>query len=79
MPSETGCARLAKNFFASALLLALAASAPAATHTWTDNGNSLSFSVSGNWSGGAPVSSTTTDLVFTGTNNTGTVSNPLNQ
>src|SRR5579862_9026751 len=68
----------------SALAAAVAAvsfapRARAATSTWNGNGNSVNWSVTGNWTGGAPSSSSSTNLIFAGTNNDGTAATPLNQ
>ena len=59
--------------------LILAPKAGAVTYTWNGNGSSVNWGVSGNWTGGTPVSASTTDLVFAGANNTGTLGTPLNQ
>jgi fibronectin-binding autotransporter adhesin len=54
--------------------------AEAAIWTWTGNGGNVNWSTAGNWDlGTAPPSSSTTDLAFGGTNNTGTALNPLFQ
>ena len=53
--------------------LVLAPQAGAVTYTWNGNGSSVNWGVSGNWTGGTPVSASTTDLVFAGANNTGTL------
>jgi autotransporter-associated beta strand protein len=46
---------------------------------WTGLGGNVNWSTAGNWTPGAPTSSATTDLIFAGTTNTGTLSTPLNQ
>lgn len=47
---------------------------------WNGNGGNGNWGTGGNWIGGvAPTSSSTTDLTFAGTNNTGTALIPLNQ
>ncbi|MEA3213629.1 MAG: fibronectin-binding autotransporter adhesin [Chthoniobacter sp.] len=51
----------------------------AATFTWTGSGGNVDWSTAGNWTGGAPASAATTDLIFSGTSNTGSASVPLNQ
>jgi autotransporter-associated beta strand protein len=52
----------------------------AITWTWNGNGGNGSWSTVGNWNlGSAPASAATTDLIFAGTNNTGTALVPLNQ
>ena len=50
------------------------------TWTWTGNGGNVNWGSVGNWNlGTSPTSASTTDLVFAGTNNTGTALVPLNQ
>src|ERR1700751_466957 len=67
---------------AAALALAFVAlsfhRARAATSTWTgDTSISQNWSFGLNWGGTAPTSATTTDLIFAGTTNTGTLGTPL--
>lgn len=62
----------------AAVLLFAASTAKATTYSWTGNGGNVSWSTAGNWGGSAPVSDGTTDLIFAGTNNTGTAAAPLN-
>lgn len=50
-----------------------------AASTWTGGGANVNWSTGGNWSGGTPTSSNTTDLIFAGTTNLGTAGTPLNQ
>jgi fibronectin-binding autotransporter adhesin len=62
------------------IFLAAIHAALGTTWTWNGNGGSLNWSTVGNWSPGtAPTSSSTTDLVFAGSTNTGTAVAPLNQ
>ncbi len=52
----------------------------AATWTWTGLGGTSNWNTGTNWNGGTvPTSVATTDLIFAGTNNTGTALVPLNQ
>jgi autotransporter-associated beta strand protein len=51
----------------------------AATSTWNGGGGDANWSTGGNWTGGTPVGSSTTDIIFAGSTNTGTSSVPLNQ
>lgn len=68
------------RFVYALIFLAALHTAEAAIWTWNGNGGSLNWSTVGNWDeGSAPVSAATTDLVFAGTNNTGTAVAPLNQ
>jgi autotransporter-associated beta strand protein len=46
---------------------------------WDGNGGNVNWNTAGNWIGGPPISSSTTDLTFSGNNNTGTALIPLNQ
>jgi autotransporter-associated beta strand protein len=64
---------LALAFFAL-----IAISTPAATSTWSGGGGNVNWSTAGNWDT-TPTSSTSTDLIFAGTTNTGTIGTPLNQ
>ncbi|MEY2498569.1 MAG: fibronectin-binding autotransporter adhesin [Verrucomicrobiota bacterium] len=59
--------------------LSSAGTAKALTWTWSGSGGDLNWSTIGNWGASAPPSSSTTDLAFAGTTNTGTALNPLNQ
>ncbi len=47
--------------------------------TWTGNGGNVNWTTVGNWGGTAPTSASTTDLIFAGSNNTGTALVSLNQ
>jgi autotransporter-associated beta strand protein len=50
-----------------------------ATSTWTGDSNvNQLWSNGANWGGVAPTSTTTTDLIFAGTTNVGTLGSPLN-
>ena len=72
----TGITRL---FCAFVLLLPIYC-AHALTWTWNGNGGNVNWSTGGNWNTGtAPSSASTTDLIFAGSNNTGTALVPLNQ
>src|SRR6266446_5815519 len=54
--------------------------ATAASFTWSgDSTTNQLWSNGANWAGTAPTSNATTDLIFAGTTNTGTLLNPLNQ
>jgi fibronectin-binding autotransporter adhesin len=53
--------------------------AQAGTWTWSGNGGNVNWGQAGNWGSGAPTSAATTDLVFTGSTNTGSALTPLNQ
>ena len=62
------------------IFLATAPFSLAATWTWNGNGGNVNWGTGSNWNmGTAPTSASTTDLVFAGTNNTGTALVPLNQ
>ena len=54
--------------------------AEAVTWTWDGTGGNVDWNTGGNWTlGTAPTSDSATDLIFAGTNNTGTGLVPLNQ
>ena len=60
-------------------IVATCRQADANIYTWTGGGGNVSWNNAGNWSGGIPVSGETTDLVFGGNINLGTLAVPLNQ
>lgn len=60
-------------------VLSIATSNQAVTYTWTGGGGNVNWSTGGNWGGTAPTSADTTDLIFAGTTNLGTLGTPLNQ
>lgn len=64
---------------ASIASLLVASNADAATYTWNGGGGNVNWNTPGNWTGGTPTSASTTDLVFAGTTNIGTLVTPLNQ
>jgi autotransporter-associated beta strand protein len=63
----------------SAALMLIGASPVLAASTWNGVGGNVNWSTGANWGGTAPVGSTTTDLIFAGSTNTGTAGTPLNQ
>jgi len=64
----------------SALVFLVATHAAFGGWTWTGTGGNVNWSTGNNWLGGsAPTSSSTTDLTFAGSTNTGTAAIPLNQ
>src|SRR4051812_16655761 len=82
-PLGIGFALLLRNGLRLCCALTVITIAPlshAVTWTWTGNGGNGSWGTGGNWTtGSGPSSSATTDLIFAGTNNTGTALVPLNQ
>lgn len=82
-PSGTGFAFMPSRLtrFCCALIFLTAVQASwAVTWTWNGNGGNVNWGTGGNWvSGTVPTSAATTDLIFAGTNNTGTALIPLNQ
>jgi len=68
------------RYLAAALAAVFSANAAlAAPFTWSGDASVNQLWSNGlNWAGTAPTSATTTDLVFGGTTNTGTLANPLN-
>ena len=82
-PSGTGFAFVPSGLTQLCCALIFLITAPltfAITWTWNGNGGNGSWSTAGNWNlGSAPASAATTDLIFAGTNNTGTALVPLNQ
>src|SRR4029077_8491314 len=67
------------RFGALLAVLAISRYAEATTYTWTGGGGNDNWSTPGNWSAGVPVGIDTTDLVFGGNTNLGTLATPLNQ
>ncbi|HEX8077344.1 MAG TPA: autotransporter-associated beta strand repeat-containing protein, partial [Chthoniobacterales bacterium] len=68
------------RFLCAFILLAAIRWAHAGSWTWTGNAGNANWSSTGNWNlGSAPASASTTDIVFSGTNNPGTALVPLNQ
>jgi fibronectin-binding autotransporter adhesin len=68
------------RFLCVLILLATVNWTLAGTWTWTGGGGNVNWSTTGNWNlGSAPTSSSTTDLIFAGSTNTGTALVPLNQ
>lgn len=68
------------RFFCALALLAAIPRAHATTWIWTGNGGNVNWSTIANWNmATAPASSSSTDLNFAGSNNTGTLATPLNQ
>ncbi|MFN2623421.1 MAG: beta strand repeat-containing protein [Chthoniobacterales bacterium] len=67
------------RFFCALIFLAAISCAQAGSWTWNGNGGNGNWSTGANWGGSAPASSSTTDLTFAGSNNTGTALVPLNQ
>ena len=59
-------------------LILLGANQAAFGQTWNGNGGTVFWSNGTNWTGGAPTGSSTTNLTFAGSNNTGSPT-PLNQ
>lgn len=82
-PPGTGLAFLPSGvtLLCWALIFLIAApSSPGAVWVWTGNGGNVNWSTLNNWDlGTAPASASTTELVFAGSNNTGTAAVPLNQ
>ena len=82
-PTGTGFAFVPTGltrFCCALIYLLLAHASQAVVWTWTGNGGNSNWSTGGNWNlGSGPTSSTTTDLIFAGSNNTGTALIPLNQ
>jgi fibronectin-binding autotransporter adhesin len=82
-PPVTGFAFLPSGLtrLCSALIFLLAVEASsAAIWVWTGSGGNVNWSTLNNWDlGTAPASASTTELVFAGSNNTGTAAVPLNQ
>jgi fibronectin-binding autotransporter adhesin len=82
-PIGTGFASLLPSLtraFCALILLGLVHAAFGAAWTWTGGGGNGNWNSGGNWNtGGAPASSATTDLTFSGSTNTGTALIPLNQ
>jgi fibronectin-binding autotransporter adhesin len=70
------------KFLAKGLLvlsfLALSIGHVDAQSTWSGNGGNVNWSTAGNWNS-VPADSTATNVIFAGTNNTGTAGTPLNQ
>jgi autotransporter-associated beta strand protein len=71
--------RLRTSLVAAIFGLAVSGPLALAQSTWTGTGGNANWNTAGNWSGGTPTSSATTDLIFAGTTNTGTLGTPLNQ
>jgi fibronectin-binding autotransporter adhesin len=68
------------RFLCALILLATMSWTLAGTWMWTGGGGNVNWSTTGNWNlGSAPTSSSTTDLIFAGSTNTGTALVPLNQ
>src|SRR2546423_8366722 len=67
------------RFLFALVFLAAIPCAQAGSWTWDGNGGNANWNTGANWGGSAPTSSSTTDLTFAGTNNTGTALVPLNQ
>lgn len=82
-PSGTGFAFVPSGLTRLCCALLFLVAVPtiwAGTWSWNGNGGNANWSTVGNWSeGNAPISASTTDLIFAGTNNTGTALVPLNQ
>jgi fibronectin-binding autotransporter adhesin len=67
------------RFFCALIFVVAISCAQAGSWTWSGNGGNANWSTGANWGGSAPTSSSTTDLTFAGSNNTGTALVPLNQ
>lgn len=68
------------RLFFALILMATVPCAHGAIWTWSGNGGNTYWTTAGNWSGNlAPTSSSSNDLNFSGTTNTGTALVPLNQ
>ena len=82
-PTGTGFAFVPTGltrFCCALIYLLLAHASQGVVWTWTGNGGNPNWSTGGNWNlGSGPTSSATTDLIFAGSNNTGTALVPLNQ
>src|SRR3954471_19561606 len=73
----TGVARL----FCVLIFLATVPCILAGSWTWVGTGGNVFWNTAANWTGsaGAPTSNAATDIIFSGTTNTGTSGTPLNQ
>jgi fibronectin-binding autotransporter adhesin len=82
-PSGTGFAFVPSGLTrlcCALILLISVCGAEAASWTWDGTGGNVNWNTGANWTAGTiPASNSATDLIFTGTNNTGTALVPLNQ
>ncbi len=76
---KTGMSRKSSLRSLLAMGAILVAAQFAHAQTWNGGGGNVNWSTAGNWTGGAPTSSTNTNIIFAGSTNLGTSGTPLIQ